>query len=563
MVLIDPHLGRFRRQALHGTVLLDANGGHVAENKILIRVVPQKAISSWLAKADEIPAEQKKDALQSLVSEGFVTTIQSNTGLTNFRIIGCDIKAFSQSDDCNSFFIKIAMASKYKFLRGMAEAAFTLDDSTFFVALLHLMPESSLFEFLSGYLERGIEQCSSESEVLRADWVETALIKAWSAKNWRQLVGNTQLSESIRHIMRVPWAFQLNPSDMDFPTMLEGNILTVRRVVTDILQALVSILQEGVPPFFANVSLTLRALVEAKFEGANGSEAVGTLLVLRGITPAIISPHVYGLAPAKPDPQASKALLTVARVVQQAANGQPFPESSDFACLNDMLVEMGVMLTSACNGIGRGDVQPLSTSLSPLVRHAAVSVSKRLMWHNDSLRQRLKLRIDDPMDPRLDISNQTFDAICGRLLYRFAKERKKKPTHSSREGNSRTARVSRGEIGGLDVLPSAQGSSGSNRMVRSESQYSMSSMDDDSEADFFDSSNADDGLALAAAVAAKLVEMTEKGTDVRNQAEMLHSMLNSLQLESAGRPSSGGMGRKTPNIPRKKIHHSTAASTDY
>jgi len=78
---------------------------------------------------------------------------------------------------------------------------------------------------------------------------------------------------------------------------------------------------------------------EKKFE-TGGEKAVGSLMFLRFLSPALVAPHQYGLASHPPSPPMQRKLVLVTKVLQNLANGVQFGSKEDFmTVLNSFLDE--------------------------------------------------------------------------------------------------------------------------------------------------------------------------------------------------------------------------------
>jgi len=483
------------------------------------KLCPKKDVSSWLKQDASIMEDQLAGAEEALLAECFVTKIQGLGSSTSYRVIGSDMRAFANSDQCNAYFLKIALASDAKLLQKMAEVAFGADDYSFFTALLHLFPEQELFNFLCGFLKRSINQSLAPSEVLRADYVETVLFRAWCANNWAALTSQAMKSV-VMHATCVPQSLQLKQDTMAFPSMYQGNVHTVRQVCEELLQEVVRVLGT-LPPFAQLVCAHVRDLMAKKFphDASAGTDAVATLLVLRGISPALVSPHIFNLAPTKPSTEVRTSLMTIARIVQQVCTGSPFSADSEFAVVNDLIEKWAPLLVTALADIGKdASSVTLSTTPPPLVRHACIAVSKRLKWHNVRLMEKVVMKPLTGEDELLSFSNQKFAAVCGRLLFRFADGvlplKSKKPSRPSKgEGDS-----SEDYVGG---------------MHRSNSNYSFSMEESD---DMFCDNSAEDYLAKAKAAAEALREKISD-SQLAAEAQTLLDLITAAAHEST--PSRG------------------------
>jgi len=135
--------------------------------------------------------------------------------------------------------------------------------------------------------------------------------------------GNLVLSKSyLRYTMSSLLGEVIaDPSNMEVPTKHTeiGSISKLRNVTQKFFEAIVDSVQQ-IPSEIREVCNYMKQTTDHKFPD-KGSYAIGNFIFLRLICPAIVAPEVYALVDADVSSAARKALLLVAKYLQNLANG--------------------------------------------------------------------------------------------------------------------------------------------------------------------------------------------------------------------------------------------------
>jgi len=119
-----------------------------------------------------------------------------------------------------------------------------------------------------------------------------------------------------------------------------------------------------------------------------GFQAVGTVVFLRFINPALVSPHEYGIMDTEPTPKMKRGLTLMCKILQNIANNLVFTKELHMKHFNDFLranlgaaTDFVVDIASIGLNIANEPFQSQYASSINFISDANVLSLHRLLWH--------------------------------------------------------------------------------------------------------------------------------------------------------------------------------------
>jgi hypothetical protein len=186
----------------------------------------------------------------------------------------------------------------------------------------YLGKELELFEHV---IHQEVEATSSVSVLFRSNSMAIRLVSLYA-----KLLGTPFLKELLAPLIEEtlsgdPARFEVDPSRLNGNVnQAKKNQKTLQDMVVKYLDSIFASL-ENVPRILRRISAMFVETVESKFPGAS-EKAVGGFFFLRFVCPAIVAPATFGLLQKHPSGASHRALVLVAKVLQNAANSTQFKE---------------------------------------------------------------------------------------------------------------------------------------------------------------------------------------------------------------------------------------------
>ena len=124
------------------------------------------------------------------------------------------------------------------------------------------------------------------------------------------------LKDLLEPAISLPDAFELDDKRIRHASLASGNAKNIENVCDQIVAAFTNLPATLCPPLILHLNKFLRE----QDHSANSNNAL-LLIVLRILTPAVISPEKYGLYDGALLPNQRRALLMIAKTLQQISNG--------------------------------------------------------------------------------------------------------------------------------------------------------------------------------------------------------------------------------------------------
>ncbi|KAG8232721.1 hypothetical protein J437_LFUL013314, partial [Ladona fulva] len=224
------------------------------------------------------------------------------------------------------------------------------------------------------------------------------------------------LEPLIRPLLDDPnQSFEVDPARLDATDDIEENRRNLMFLTQKVFDAIISS-AEKFPPQLRSMCHCLYQVLSKRFPQIPQSNigAVGTVIFLRFINPAIVSPLEMGIVNKQPPPQVKRGLMLMSKILQNIANHVEFSKEQHMLPFNDFLrsnFETGrrffIQIASDSE-----TVEQTSHSMS-FISDANVLALHRLLWSHQE-------RIGDYLSSSRDhkaVGRRPFDKMATLLAY--------------------------------------------------------------------------------------------------------------------------------------------------
>ncbi|XP_066593274.1 neurofibromin isoform X2 [Prorops nasuta] len=221
--------------------------------------------------------------------------------------------------------------------------------------------------------------------------------------------------------------FEVDSARIDAGDDIEQNRKNLIALTQKVFDAIVSS-ADSFPPQLRSMCHCLYQVLSKRFPQCphNKIGAVGTVLFLRFINPAIVSPQEMGLVSKPVPPQIKRGLMLMSKILQNIANHVEFSKEQHMLPFNDFLrahFEIGrrffIQIASDCETVDQAS-HPMS-----FVSDANVLALHRLLWNHQE-------RIGDYLSSSRDhkaVGRRPFDKMATLLAYLGPPEHKPIDSH--------------------------------------------------------------------------------------------------------------------------------------
>jgi hypothetical protein len=182
--------------------------------------------------------------------------------------------------------------------------------------------------FLDQVMLQEIDRCTIDTTLFRTDSLATKAAGAYLKMVARDYLIAT-IGPTVRDVIAAPDGYEVDPAKLGAAAdELPANMARLAGMCGVALERVTESLPDVPPPvrlFFER----LKRRVERKFPGAR-LKSIGAFMFLRFMQPSIFSPEGFGLLDAPPPAAARRALILVAKVLQNLANGVKFGNKEAF-----------------------------------------------------------------------------------------------------------------------------------------------------------------------------------------------------------------------------------------
>ena len=239
----------------------------------------------------------------------------------------------------------------------------------------YLGKEEGLFEYV---IREEVESTASVSVLFRSNSMAIRLVSMFAKLTATSYLKALLLPLIEEILSDDPTRFEVDPARLGGgPTAIAAakkNQKTLETMVSKCFDTIFASLNR-VPRILRRIASFFVNTVERKFPGAS-SKAVGGFFFLRFICPAIVAPASFGLLAKHPAGKGHRALVLVAKVLQNAANGTRFKEA-EMENFNEYLQQKEAKLKQFLEALG----EPATGEgeLLAILRPAAVADSCIIM----------------------------------------------------------------------------------------------------------------------------------------------------------------------------------------
>ncbi|XP_055612148.1 neurofibromin isoform X5 [Uranotaenia lowii] len=236
------------------------------------------------------------------------------------------------------------------------------------------------------------------------------------------------LEPLIRPLLDDPMtSFEVDPARLESTEDIEVNRKNLIALTQKVFDAIVNS-ADRFPPQLRSMCHCLYQVLSKRFPNLlqNNIGAVGTVIFLRFINPAIVSPQELGIVGKQVPTQIKRGLMLMSKILQNIANHVEFSKEQHMLCFNDFLrshFEGGrrffIQIASDCE-----TVDQTSHSMS-FISDANVLALHRLLWSHQE-------RIGDYLSSSRDhkaVGRRPFDKMATLLAYLGPPEHKPVDSH--------------------------------------------------------------------------------------------------------------------------------------
>ncbi|KAK2587535.1 hypothetical protein KPH14_003672 [Odynerus spinipes] len=221
--------------------------------------------------------------------------------------------------------------------------------------------------------------------------------------------------------------FEVDSARIDANEDIEQNGRNLIALTQKVFDAIVSS-ADRFPPQLRSMCHCLYQVLSKRFPQCpqNNIGAVGTVIFLRFINPAIVSPQEMGIVNKPVPPQVKRGLMLMSKILQNIANHVEFSKEQHMLAFNDFLrahFEIGrrffIQIASDCETVDQAS-HPMS-----FVSDANVLALHRLLWNHQE-------RIGDYLSSSRDhkaVGRRPFDKMATLLAYLGPPEHKPVDSH--------------------------------------------------------------------------------------------------------------------------------------
>lgn len=134
-----------------------------------------------------------------------------------------------------------------------------------------------------------------------------------------------------------PISYEIDSSRLEENGNITVNAQNLLKLTKQILDSILSSASEF-PPQLSSMCICLRQVLSKKYPNSSTNlKAVGTVMFLRFINPAIVSPYEAGIVDKQPDARTMRGLMLVSKILQNIANNVEFSKEGHMLPLNNFV----------------------------------------------------------------------------------------------------------------------------------------------------------------------------------------------------------------------------------
>ncbi|XP_066563867.1 ras GTPase-activating protein nGAP isoform X2 [Amia ocellicauda] len=276
-------------------------------------------------------------------------------------------------------------------------------------ALVHVLQSvGKAKEFLAALGQAELQRCGDrETLIFRENTLATKAIDEYMKLVGQKYLIDT-LGEFVGRICTSTESWEADPKKCH-PSELQNNQKNLREGCEEAFQKITET-YSSFPVELNEIFSVWREDCEVAGRGAVLERMIGASLFLRFLCPALLSPSLFGLAPAYPGPPALRALTLTAKVIQNLANFTPFGEKEEYMLFMNGFLEshwgaMRGFVSTVSSPDGQLDMARFDGYVDLPLR---LAVLHRLLTHILSTKDQVTI---DQLHPLPSILNRISDCL--------------------------------------------------------------------------------------------------------------------------------------------------------
>jgi hypothetical protein len=178
--------------------------------------------------------------------------------------------------------------------------------------------------------------CEQGDSLFRSNSITTKTFEAFIKRVGHQYLRKT-VGPSIEALLKEKKSCEINPSFIKKGSSLGKNLKTLKRHVCGVVETILASVSEC-PIEIRGAMYDLRKSAMERFGPTVRYTAVAAFLILRFFSPAIMGPHLFGLADKIPDDNVSRALTLVAKCVKNVFFFVAFEEKEEYMLPMNLII---------------------------------------------------------------------------------------------------------------------------------------------------------------------------------------------------------------------------------
>lgn len=199
-----------------------------------------------------------------------------------------------------------------------------------------LYDETTFVKFLTDIFGQEVELTDSMQTLFRGNCVASKIMshcfRTFGSNYLKQL-----LEPHIPPSHQSDISYEIDPTKLEEDGDIETNQRNLLILTKQILDSILSSASDF-PPQLNLMCICLRKVLCKKYTNSETYlKAVGTVIFLRFINPAIVSPYESGIVDKQPPPRVMRGLMLVSKILQNIANNVEFSKEEHMLPFNDFV----------------------------------------------------------------------------------------------------------------------------------------------------------------------------------------------------------------------------------
>ncbi|BFZ63306.1 Ras GTPase activating protein ira2 [Saitoella coloradoensis] len=316
--------------------------------------------------------------------------------LTDVLSQGTEFQVLAQTAAGDSYDRLVdAVTESLGFARALCDSCPTSEIDDMAIVMLNLFQSKGrAMDLLKALIIDEVENTDNEAELLRRNCMATKMMSAFA-----KLHGGTYLTSTLKPVLAEVLKdaskldLELDPSKVQSDQELARHVQRLKLLTQKFIEAICQSAAH-VPAPFRELCYHISVCVGVRFPEAKYT-AVGAFVFLRYFCPAIVAPESESLVDSVPTREARRALLLIAKIVQNLANNVLFGAKEPFmVILNEFLTSNIFTITAFLRDISVNPVDPdyslqrLAAQQKP-TKDVQIMLHRFLFEHSDRIKKTL------------------------------------------------------------------------------------------------------------------------------------------------------------------------------